>query len=176
VTSNQAQATVNQVKPSAKIAPTGTTCDQFKAGTAGSLASVQYTIKMKKINSVNPGVFFYYSQITATAGQPITVTQSNNGGWPIVSSQTLGQIVLYDSTCTKVQSVTTSFSTNGTATISPVPTSGTYYIGIKYDPDTLVGFQPTGTPTVTYTFKTFVNGVEVPTSWASINLVYKKGV
>jgi uncharacterized repeat protein (TIGR01451 family) len=175
VTSNPAQATVSQIRPTAKITPTGTTCQAFKAGTAGSLASVQYSIKAKKINSVNPGVFFYYSQVTATAGQPIMVTQSNNFSWPVLSSQTLGQIVLYDSSCTKVQNATTSFDANGTAMISPVPTSGTYYIGIKYDPNTVVGYQPTGTPTVTYTFKTFINGVEVPTSWASINLVYKKG-
>jgi hypothetical protein len=56
-----------------------------------------------------------------------------------------------------------------------VPTTGTYYISVKYDPGVLVGYTPSGKPTVTYTFKTQVNGVEVLTSWASVNLVFKKG-
>ena len=82
VTSNQAQATINQVPPTGKIAPTNTTCQQFRDGTSGDLLDEWYLVKSNKINSIAPGVFFYYSKITAPASSfTLQVRQSNTRSW-----------------------------------------------------------------------------------------------
>ena len=64
--------------PGGKILPTGTTCQQYRDGSAGTMNRVQYTLKGTKISTVSPGVFFYYSTVQLTTGQfAITVPQRN---------------------------------------------------------------------------------------------------
>jgi hypothetical protein len=59
----------------------------------------------------------------------------------------------YNASCTKVSSATVKQNADGSVTVTFGGT-GTFYIGIKYDPKTVVG-QPTPSPsTVTYTFET----------------------
>jgi hypothetical protein len=45
VTSNEAQATVNQIAQTGQIAPTATTCQDFVGGTAADLTEVLYGVK-----------------------------------------------------------------------------------------------------------------------------------
>src|SRR5207247_2939399 len=69
--------------PTGHVAETGTTCQQFRAGTWGYLDTVLYSVKNGTIGTVNPGVFFYYNKITAptSGGFSITVGEINNGTW-----------------------------------------------------------------------------------------------
>jgi hypothetical protein len=174
-----ATATVHQVKATGQIQATGTTCEQFKAGTGPPLSSVLYTIKAGKINSVSPGVFFYYSKVTAPASGPfvMTIGQSNDKSWPFISSNN-DQIILYDANCVRVQNVTTSY--NATTGITSITVNGSYspnaiyFISVKYDPNSLIGFIPSGKPVVTYTFQTSINGSSIPSSGASLQLTSKK--
>ena len=154
---------------SAQIAPTATTCSQYRDGTAADLNGLLYGVKSGKINSVSPGVFFYYNLIeNVLAGSTITVTQSDTSPtFPPIQVQGNNQVVLFNaSTCTKIATGT---QTNGTATIQ-VTATGTYIVGIKYDSQSLKGTSVTSPfPTVQYTFQT----VGDPGSVDTINVAPK---
>jgi len=162
---------VNNTCVPAKIAPTATTCNDFKTGVAQTLAQLEYTLKSGAINSVSPGVFFLYANVSPTAGGTITVTQSSSPNWSRIIGVQGGAsgIVLYNQNCVKVN-VTTAFNaTTGTVTISGV-SAGNYILGIKYDPGTLKGLV--GPPTASTTYNFTVSGGGSP-AIASINVVLK---
>ena len=165
VTSNQAQATVNQVAQTGQIAPTATSCQDFRDGTAGNLTQILYGVKNNKINNVAPGVLFYYSLVTVPAGtHTISVTQTTSPSFTLFGIQK-DQAILWSLNCTKVRS-------NATGTFTVTNNSATtYIIGIKYNPGTVVGkTKPGGNGQVTYTFTTSIDGVVVPTSPDSLVL------
>jgi uncharacterized repeat protein (TIGR01451 family) len=137
-----------------QITPTGTTCGQFNAGTSATLSQLNYAIKAGKLSAVNPGVFFYWIKVTATAGaNTFTVNQSQSDTFPRFFDQASGTAV-YNSGCNKVsvQNITTSSAGVTTVTFT-APTAGTYIIGIKYSSKSVEGFgAPAGD--VIYTFAT----------------------
>ena len=103
---------------------------------------------------MNPGVFFYWVQVDATAGSnTFTIDQAiTTGNFDShYFSQAAGSFV-YDSTCTKINS---SISTSGGVTTITfnAASAGTYIIGVKYDAGSVVGFSaPSPSTTVHYTF------------------------
>ena len=174
VTSNQAQATINQVAPTGKITPTNTTCQAFANGTHGDLLDEIYKVKANQINSIAPGVFFYYSKITAPASSfTIQVTQSD-----ILARKKIGtmQIILWDANCVKTSVPGAYNAGTGTVTFnaSGLTAGATYYISIKYNPRSLVGQDvPPNKPTDVYTFVTYLNGSQIIPSWDSVNVKSK---
>ena len=168
VTSNQAQATVNQIAGTGRIAPTATTCQDFVNGTAGDLNEILYNLKGQTINSVAPGVLFYYSLVTlsGTAPHTISVTQTTNPAFTLFGIQQ-NQAVLYSYPgCVKL-------TNNASGSFSGL-SNGTYVVGIKYDPSTVVGkTKPGGNGQVVYTFTTFVDGSPVLSSPDSLTLKQK---
>ncbi len=149
----------------------------FRDGTAGNLTALQYGVKSNKINNVAPGVMFYYSKITAPSSTfQINVTQSNPAGWKSMGIQDTGQVILWDTNCVKSTATATYDSKTGAVTIKATGArpGAVYYLSIKYNPGSLVGQsvkQPY--PTASYTFKTLLNGVEITTSWDSVNVTAK---
>jgi Prealbumin-like fold domain len=137
----------------AQITPTATTCQLFAAGTSATLDTLQYSLKgpgAGTINQVSPGVFFYWVKVTGGGSYTITQTVSQTG---YVIPFASGSFV-YDSSCTKLSSATvTQNTTSGTVTATFTGT-GTFYIGIKYDPTALKGKAAPNPSTVTYTFAT----------------------
>src|SRR4029078_2463962 len=61
-----------------QITPTQTTCSQFNSGSSPTLDTLQYSLKGKKINQVNPGVLFYWIKVTATTNGTNTFTINQN--------------------------------------------------------------------------------------------------
>lgn len=155
-----------QVHEQAQITPTNITCQQFAAGTADTLGAIQYTTtRAGKINALSPGVFFYYTTLTGTAGDKVGISQDNPPTPPGAMSIQKSQAVLYSSTCTKLGSLDIN-KTNGTAS-GTLPSTGSFIIGVKYDPGSLSGKQPpqpNPPGTGTYTFDTSRNGSEVATA------------
>jgi hypothetical protein len=154
-----------------KITPTGTTCNQFRDGTAQTLSSLQYSVKNGKINQVNPGVFFYWVKVTVPAGNnSFTITQTiTTGNFTGLFDVTSGSNV-FDSNCNSLHPTITQNTTTGTVTAQwNAPTAGTYYISIKYDAGSVKG-DPAPSPgtTVHYNFNT--TGVPGSTSGLDLTL------
>ena len=173
--SNTAQAEVTQVEPTGQITPTDTSCSDFRDGTSGDLTDLFYGVKNGKINNVAPGVMFYYSEITAPSESfEIVVQQTNTNGWSPIEIQKIGQVILWNNACEKGKTVTPTFDpTTGTVTIAVNgATAGDLcYLSIKYDPASLKGTSVSEPyPTVTYTFVSYLDGVEIIPSWDSVTV------
>jgi uncharacterized repeat protein (TIGR01451 family) len=175
VTSNVATATVTFARVGAQIAPTQTTCQQYRAG-ATSLTEALYVTQKDKIGSVAPGVMFVYDTVTVGAA-PVTLSvaqsrQPSLPGWTAIPVQDVGQIVLYDqATClkSKAQGTTAYASATGTVTVQ-IKTPGAYILGIKYNLSALSGIVVGKTPpTGAYTFASSGSGTS-----ASITIRPKK--
>jgi len=154
-------ATVTILSPTGRIAPTATTCQDFVGGTAGDLTEILYGLKGNKINNVAPGVLFYYSLVTVPAGtHTIDVTQSTSPSFiPFAIQQ--DQAVLYSYPgCVKL--------TNNSTGVFTGISGGTYIVGIKYNPGTVVGATNPGN--VIYTFTTRIDTVAQPSSADSLTL------
>ena len=164
------ETVVVESPPSGQITPTGTTCNQFNTDTASDLDELQYTLRNGNINSVAPGVFFYWIKLTdVDAGSnTFTISQSVTPSYPHFFNQAAGSFV-FNSGCTKVatQSISTS---NGVTTVTfTAPSDGTYIIGVKYDSGSVKGFAPPSGGSAQYDFTT----IGVPGSTDSIDLVPK---
>jgi hypothetical protein len=141
--------------PVSQITPTATTCAQFKAGTAGTLSRVDYSVRNGNISQVSPGVFFYWVTVTAAPGMNTftinqTITTGNFSTFFTVASGSSA----FTSTCTKVS---TGISQNSSGTVSVAfnaGTGGTFIIGIKYSTGAVVGKAAPSPTTVHYDFST----------------------
>ena len=140
-----------------KITPTGTTCSQFRNGTADTLLNLNYSVSNGKIkNNVTPGVFFYWVSVTLPAGNnSVTITQTiTTGNFNTLFNFTSGSQV-FNANCGSVSDTITQNTNTGTVTVSfNAPTAGTYIIGIKYDSKSIVGATAPTPPTIHYNFET----------------------
>jgi uncharacterized repeat protein (TIGR01451 family) len=162
VTSNQATATVRQIALTAQITPTATTCTDFTTGVAQTLDALGYGVQKGAINSVSPGVLFYYTAIKAPATSfSITVTETNNAGWKAMGVQQ-GQAILYNANCAKSGSQgKTSTDNSGVTTIqvTNATVGAIYIVGIKYSPNDIAGQKVSSPfPTATYNWITALPG------------------
>jgi hypothetical protein len=144
-----------------QIAPTGTTCQQYRDNQSATFSPVLYTLTKgnpasQVINSVSPGVFFLYDGVALATSGTITVTETD-GSWTraIVVNQL--QVILYNLSCTTLHVGTLAVGANGSVTITNVP-AGNYILSVKYDPNSLNGYHPP-TPSTTYNFAVQANGL-----------------
>jgi parallel beta-helix repeat protein len=138
----------------AKIAPTGTTCQQYESGTAATLGQVLYTVTKGKIGAVSPGVFFYYTRVSGPG--TVTITQAHSGSAPTIPIQ-MKQVLLYsDPGCATLKWSSLTVNPDGTAT-GTLPSSGNFIVSVKYDSGSLKGKDAPIPSTSTYTFDT--NGI-----------------
>lgn len=180
VISNQARATIKHGPQTSKITPTSVTCSQFAQGGATDLFDTYYRVASGTISSVSPSGFNYFSKVSAPAYSfPIQVRQTNNTSWNPINISQIGQVVLYNANCAKstAQGTTTFDAATGMVTIqvsNAVP-ANVYFIGVRYNAGSLVGAavsQPY--PEVTYVYVTYVNDIEILSSWDGIAANYKK--
>jgi hypothetical protein len=164
-----------------KITPTGTTCEQFHDGTAQDLTTVNYKVRAGKISQADPGVFFYYTSVTVTAGQTVLIDQTASQSayiFPVQQAPATSQVIVYDNNCVKL-------NPQPTITILHSPTfdgvqitglsAGTFIISVKYSANGVVGRTAPNPTTVHYDFKTYVAGVQVDQDPDGLNLVKKAG-
>ena len=140
-----------------KITPTGTTCAQFRNNAAETLSSLNYSVKNGKINQINPGVFFYWVEVTVPAGNnTFSITQT------ITTSNFTGRLTMqsgsnvFDSNCNSLHPTITQNAMTGAVTAQfNAPAGGTYFISIKYSGNSVVGNSaPSPGTTVHYDFNT----------------------
>jgi uncharacterized repeat protein (TIGR01451 family) len=144
-----------QAARTGQITPTNTTCSQFNSGSAKTLDAIQYSVKSGKISQVNPGVFFYYIKVTASAGSnTFVITQSittGNFGSNFFAPASGSNV--YTSNCTTVGGVTITQSGATTTIRFNASSAGTYIIGQKYNSGAVVGKTAPSPTTVHYTFE-----------------------
>ncbi|MDF1502551.1 hypothetical protein [Roseisolibacter sp. H3M3-2] len=140
---NTATATVTaQQCGKGQIAPTQTTCEQFRDGTSPDEPALQAQLRGGSISQVNPGVVFYYGTVTVPAGgnQLLRVSQTNvpvtGSPLPLIQVSGDNQAELYSTSCTRLAFFTLSGALQPNA-LSVAP--GSYIVRIKYAPNSLVG-------------------------------------
>jgi hypothetical protein len=158
-----------ETPPAGLITETNVACGDVLSGAAVNsvIDAVNYPSSKGSIgNGINPGKFYFWTKITTTTpNQVVTVTQANNS----TNNAALfgihqGWARIYTGNCASWTAGTE--INNGSGARFTVPTPGTYFIGIKYDPKTLVGTRVPVPATITYTFTTSLGG----NSGASVKL------
>ncbi|MEN8376990.1 MAG: hypothetical protein ABFS34_16320, partial [Gemmatimonadota bacterium] len=152
----------------ASLEPTQTSCEIFLAS-GGNNPGLDMLFAQKKgnppiINSVSPGVFFFYVEFTAPAASfDIDVVQSNDDDIPKLGLfQILNmQAFLYDANCSKLGDLDLNAGMTGVDdSVAGLTAGAKYVIGIKYDSQTLKGedFNDIGTGVV-YDFDLLLDGL-----------------
>jgi hypothetical protein len=151
-----------------QITPTATTCAQFRDGTAGTLSELLYTVKSGSINSVAPGVFFYWISVDAVQGSNTFVIHQNitTGNFDSHFFNMASGSAVFTSNCVKLTGTNSNITQAGadTTVTFNASSAGTYIIGIKYDSASVKGFAPpsggTGGTTAHYEFSTGGTGIQ----------------
>jgi hypothetical protein len=101
------------------------------------------------------------------SGSPFTIVQTEPAAFNHSFTIASGSFA-YDSNCNKISGATITQAANGDVTVTlPSGSSGTIFIGIKYNSKSVEGFTAPGVSPVTYSFST--NNVAGSTS--TIDLV-----
>jgi len=136
-----------------QITPTQVDCDQFASGTAPTLTDVFYKVSGGLIaQSINPGVFFYWTHITTTVpNQVVTVSQTNTStNNTALFTVHQGWDRLYKGDCSSYKTGTE--VAGGSGASFTVLTPGDYIIGIKYQTKTIAGTPAPVPANITYNF------------------------
>jgi len=145
--------------PEGQITPTQVDCTQFASGTAPTLDQINYSVSGGKIGqNINPGVFFFWTNITTTVpNQVVTVSQTNtstNNAALFTVHQ--GWARLYQGDCSSY--TTGTVIAGGTGASFTVPTPGSYIIGVKYQTKSIAGTTAPVPADITYNFTTSLGG------------------
>ncbi len=150
-----ASATVTGVK-CAQITPTNTTCSQFASGTSATLSELDYTIKSGTINSVAPGVFFYWIAVPASAGSnTFTIHQAiTTGNFDSHFFEVAAGSNAFDANCVAIGGTSITQSLADVTVTFTSASAGTVFLGIKFDSTSVKGFATPSPTTVHYDFTT----------------------
>ncbi|MES2747767.1 MAG: T9SS type A sorting domain-containing protein [Bacteroidota bacterium] len=177
-TSNGTLAVVNNQPTSCNVAGifhTAVTCTDFRNNSSSQLiGQLCYTTKQSKVANVTPGQFFYFTTITApSASFCIDIVETKAcSSLALFAIQQSNQITLYNATCSNVASGTQVSLGLGKVCLSNATPGVQYVLSVKYDSKSIVGATFSGTaPICQYNFESRINGVTVPGSTTSINLV-----
>ena len=163
---------VKQVKCTAHIYPTSTTCNTYLSG-AEPLSQLCYAYSANKVSNITPGVFFYFTAITAPSSSfCVDVVQTSSCGFKLFSIQQGKQISLFNSNCGTVAGGTEVSTGQGRICITNAVPGAQYILSVKYDSKSVQGSAFTGSaPVCQYNFESRINGVAVSNSQGSINLL-----
>src|SRR5262249_47183060 len=128
------------------------------------LLSINYSLQSGTINQVDPGVWFYWTQVTAKpkadgtfsviVDVDITTTTTFNKFWTVQS------VSLFNADCTG-STLTNSFTTNAatgetTLNVSGATTEATYIVAVKYSKNGLTGITPPDKTVIHYDVSTYL--------------------
>jgi hypothetical protein len=151
-----------------QITAAGTTCSQFASGTAETLGSVQYDVTNDLIQRLVPRNFLYWVKVTAPAGDNIfRITQTiTTGNFNTFFTGRGNGSNVFDSNCVSLERSGSQIGDTVQVRFN-APAAGTYFIGINFNAQDLLG-QPAPSPTtVHYDFTT----TGVPDSTSGLDLV-----
>ena len=155
--------TITEKCPTGKIAPTQATCQDFLNGTTGDITEICYGKKKGLVNNTAPGVFFYYTKVTApSASFTVDIVQTRSATtFPFFDVQNLDQVRLFDGNCNTLPISFTDGGGQAHVNISGAYAGQIFIISVKYQTNSIVGTSITGNPTQDYDFHTEIGGVTV---------------
>jgi hypothetical protein len=160
------------VTPSGLIAPTGTTCTQFITvnhdDPSIDLDQVHYSLSGGTIaQSINPGVFFYFTKFTApSAGSlVVNINQSNSQSrndllFGVLQAPATSQVQVFNADCSNFSGTAPSITFSGTnlsqtqLTFTGLSAGQTIIVSVKYTTKSIVGAPAPSPSTVHYLFST----------------------
>ncbi len=147
-----------------QLAHTSTTCDSYMAGTGEDLSStsVSYVLRDGVITSIAPGVFFYYTKVTAPrADFTVQLVQvKNNPAFPFCEVQQ-DQVVLYDADCNRIGAGSGTTAGQASVDVHGATVGQVFIISVKYSLKVLVGTAIGPAGGAHYTFRTEIDGTVV---------------
>jgi hypothetical protein len=146
------------------IAHTSATCDTYQAGTAAGMPSsdVHWAVQDGLISNVAPGVFFYWTKISAPRASftvQIAQAKSHPAAWFIELAQ--GQVSLFDADCNSLPGGVETGPGQAAVNITGATPGRVYIIAVKYSLKSLVGMPLDPANGVRYDFRTVIDGVIV---------------
>ena len=140
---------------------TSTTCATFQDGTAQELLSsdVHFDVRDGKISTISPGVFFYFSKITAPrADFTIEIVQArSNPTMPFCELQQ-SQVTLFDGGCQNIGEGTETGDGQASIAIHGATPGQVMIVAVKYSLKNLVGWPFNPATGVRYDFRTVIDG------------------
>jgi len=141
-----------------EILPTNTECSDFVNNTTPALTDIFYRVNGGNIaQSINPGVFFYYTFVTVGANGIAATSQHSSG--PLFTLNQ-GHAWLYTATCGLVSNSPTLTGTpNGSsASFSGLTPGTTYVLRLQYSTKSIAGKPAPATSPTVYFFD--MNGTD----------------
>jgi hypothetical protein len=162
-----------------QLTDAATSCETFVNGGALDGTEALYNVKKGKINSVAPGVFFYYDAVVAPASSfaiDVLQTETHPTFSALFGVQQETQIRLYNGDCTAPSAT---YSVSGATGQAHVSVSGatpgqTFVVSVKYSGATLIGLTAPSPSTVHYGFATLIDGVTDDQDANGLDLTAKK--
>jgi hypothetical protein len=121
---------------------------------------------------VTPGVFFYYTRVTGSKGDTVSITESHTGSAPTIPIQKKQVLIYSDPACATLKWTSLTVNANGTAS-GKLPSTGSFIISVKYSASDLSGKTAPNPSTVTYSYGTERDGSPITSDIARIDLVKK---
>lgn len=147
-----------------QLTHTSATCGSFQAGTAEDLPSsdVHYAIRDGVISTIAPGVFFYFTKVTAPrANFTVQILQTRtNPAFPFLDIQQ-DQVALYDADCNRIGTGVETGPGQGSVDVHGATVGQVFIISVKYSLKTLIGVPMNPSNGVRYDFKTLIDGLVV---------------
>jgi hypothetical protein len=146
----------------------------YSDGTAADINSLYYITQNDVINNVNPGVFFYYTQLTAPAGGDfqVEIQQISSPDFTLFEVQNDQQIRLFNPDCSPAANEMEINAWPSTLTIHNAAIGQHFILSLKYGTSSVVGYQPVADP-IHYDFATFINGGEFDYDYDGLDLKAK---
>ena len=143
------------------LAHTSTTCDSYQAGTGDELRSsdVHYALQNGIISTISPGVFFYFTKVTAPRADFTIVIQQacSNPAFPYCELQQ-GQIALYDADCNRIGDGAETAPGQAAVDVHGARPGQVFIVSVKYSLKSLIGAPFDPAHGVRFDFRTWIDG------------------
>jgi hypothetical protein len=143
------------------IAHTNTTCASYMDGSFEEMPSsdVHWVLRDNVISSISPGVFFYWTKVTApSANFTIDIVQTkDNTAFPFLPVLQ-DQVSQFDATCTNVADGVEISPGQSSVAVQGATPGQVLIVSVKYSLKALVGTYMDDTTGCHYDFRTEING------------------
>ncbi|NUM47510.1 MAG: hypothetical protein HUU38_22640 [Anaerolineales bacterium] len=173
-----ASVTYIELKKGGQITPTKAECVNFLDGTATDLNDITYKVQNGFINSTAPGVFFYYSFVSAPSSDfTVNIVQTNRPeiGFPFFDvHENIQQIHVYNMDCSDATVTIEKGYENGQVYVHLMganPGQG-FIIRVKYTTHTVIGV-PDPNQQIHYDFTTWIGSEIIAFDSNGLDLIKK---